>query len=241
MTEWKAKRFWKEATVAEVDAEDGVGFRVLLDGRGVNTPGKVPLVMPTRSMAMAVAAEWNAQDGEIAPLSMPHTRSANSAIERVTPQLAGVSEMLLGYAETDLLCYRAEKPDELTQRQASEWDPMLDWGADVLGARLEVRTGVMWVSQDPAAIASLKTAMAEIGPFPMTALHDLVTLTGSLILGLAVAQGRLPAKEAWRLSRIDETWQIEQWGADEEAEEAAAIKEAQLLHAETFWSLCFDK
>ncbi|ABD53543.1 ATP12 family chaperone protein [Jannaschia sp. CCS1] len=237
MTEWKAKRFWTEATVAEADG----GFKVLLDGRGVNTPGKLPLVMPTRAMALAVAAEWNAQEGEIAPLTMPHTRSANSAIERVTPQLADVSDMLLGYAETDLLCYRAEGPDALTQRQAAEWDPMLDWGAEALDARLEPRTGVMWVSQEPTAIKALDTDLRQIGPFPMTALHDLVTLTGSLILGLAVARGRISAKEAWRLSRIDETWQMEQWGADEEAEDAAAIKEAQLRHAEAFWDLCFDK
>lgn len=237
MTEWKAKRFWKEADVAEVDG----GYRVMLDERGVNTPGKVPLVMPTRAMALAVAAEWDAQEGEIKPLTMPHTRSANSAIERVTPQLADVSDMLLGYGETDLLCYRAEGPDELTQRQAMEWDPMLEWAAEALGARLESRTGVMWVSQPDGSMAALGAALGEITPFPMTAMHDLVTLTGSLVLGLAVSKGQISAKEAWRLSRIDESWQIEQWGADEDAEEAAAIKEAQLMHAEEFWRLCFEK
>lgn len=237
MTEWKAKRFWKEATVAEQDG----GYRVLLDGRGVSTPGKLPLIMPTRAMAQAVAAEWDAQDGEIDPLTMPHTRSANSALERVTPQRDAVAEMLLGYAETDCLCYRAEKPDELTRRQAAEWDPILAWSAEALGAPLEPRAGVMWVKQPEASIAALSRALDEVTPFPMTALHDLVTLSGSLILGLAVTKGRINAKEAWRLSRIDETWQIEQWGADEEAEEAAAIKEAQLLHAETFWALCHEK
>lgn len=237
MTEWKAKRFWKEATV---ELSDG-GFRVMLDGRGVNTPGKQPLIMPTRAMAEIVAAEWDAQEGEIKPLTMPHTRSANSAIERVTPQLAEVTEMLLGYGETDLLCYRAEGPDELTQRQAAEWDPMLDWADAALGARLEPRTGIIWVNQPTTSMATLGDALHEIAPFPMTAMHDLVTLTGSLVLGLAVSKGRISSKEAWRLSRIDEGWQIEQWGADEEAEEAAAIKEAQLLHAEEFWNLCFEK
>lgn len=237
MTEWKAKRFWKEATVAEAEA----GFHVLLDGRGVSTPGKVPLVLPTRALAEAVAVEWDAQEGEIKPLTMPHTRSANSAIERVTPQLAEVTAMLLEYAETDVLCYRAEGPEELTQRQAAEWDPVLEWAAEALGARLEPRMGVMWISQPAHSIQALAQELRNITPFPMTAMHDLVTLTGSLILGLAVAKGRICAKEAWRLSRIDETWQIEQWGADEEAEEAAAIKEAQLLHAEAFWTLCFCK
>lgn len=237
MTEWKAKRFWTEATVAEAEG----GFRVLLDGREVNTPGKVPLVMPTRAMAEAVAEEWDAQEEEIKPLTMPHTRSANSAIERVTPQLAEVAEMLLGYGDTDLLCYRAEGPNDLTQRQAAEWDPMLDWAADALEARLEPRVGVMWISQPAASMAAMDRALRDVAPFPMTAMHDLVTLTGSLVLGLAVAKGRISAKEAWRLSRIDEAWQIEQWGADEEAEEVAAIKEAQLLHAEAFWGLCFEK
>lgn len=237
MTEWKAKRFWEEASVVEADG----GFRVMLDGRGVSTPGKQPLVMPTRAMAEAVAVEWDAQEGEIKPLTMPHTRSANSAIERVDPQLDDVAEMLLGYAETDLLCYRADKPEELTRRQAEAWDPMLDWAAQALEAPLEPRVGVMWVSQPAISIAAFAKTLGRIDPFPMTALHDLVTLTGSLVLGLAVSKQRISAKEAWRLSRIDEDWQIEQWGPDEEAAELAATKEAQLLHAEEFWHLCFAK
>jgi chaperone required for assembly of F1-ATPase len=234
MTEWKAKRFWKDASVAEAEG----GFRVLLDGRGVSTPGKLPLVMPTRAMAEAVAAEWNAQEGVIDPLSMPFTRSANSAIERVMPQFDDVADMLIGYADTDLLCYRADGPEDLVRRQAAEWDPMLEWAAETFDARLEPRTGVMWVGQPAEAIEKLAHATRAVGPFEMTALHDLVTLTGSLVLGLAVARHHVSAKEAWRLSRIDESWQIEQWGADEEAEEAAALKEAQLLHAERFWEAC---
>lgn len=237
MTEWKAKRFWTEATVEEADG----GFRVMLDGRGVSTPGKLPLTMPTRAMAEAVAVEWDAQEGEIKPLTMPHTRSANSAIERVTPQYADVAGMLVGYADTDLLCYRADKPDELTRRQADAWDPLLDWAAATLGARLETRIGVMWIGQSADAMEVFAETLAKVGPFPMTALHDLVTLSGSLVLGLAVSRGHISAKEAWRISRIDEAWQIEEWGADEEAAEVAAIKEAQLLHAEAFWSLCFAK
>lgn len=237
MTEWKAKRFWKQTSVVEADG----GFRVMLDGRGVSTPGKQPLVMPTRAMAEAVASEWDAQEGEIKPLTMPHTRSANSAIERVAPQLGDVAEMLLGYGETDLLCYRADQPEELTQRQADAWDPMLAWAAQALEAPLEPRVGVMWVSQPAESAAAFAKNLSEIDAFPMTALHDLVTLTGSLVLGLAVSKQHISAKEAWRLSRIDEDWQIEQWGPDEEAAEFAATKEAQLLHAAEFWSLCFHE
>lgn len=237
MTEWKAKRFWTDVAVEAVDG----GYRVVLDGRSVNTPGKQPLILPTRAVADAVAVEWDAQEGEIKPLTMPHTRSANSALERVAPQHAGVSAMLASYGETDLLCYRADGPEELTSRQSMGWDPLLDWADARYGARLVVGAGIVPVAQDAEAVARLSRAVADIAPFPMTALHDLVTLSGSLILGLAVSEQRLNAHDAWRLSRIDETWQIEQWGADEEAAEAAATKEAQFQHAEDFWNLCHAK
>ncbi len=236
MTEWKAKRFWKESSV---EAADG-GFRVLLDGRGVATPGKAPQIVPTRAMADAIAAEWDAQEGEIKPLTMPVTRAANSAIEKVTPQHAGVAAMLTEYGGTDLLCYRADTQDELTQRQAEGWDPLLDWAFARYGARLVLGAGIVPVVQDADAVARLANAVVQTAPFPMTALHDLVTLPGSLILGLAVSEGHISASEAWRLSRIDEAWQIEQWGADEEAAEAADAKEAQMLQAQTFWNLCFS-
>jgi chaperone required for assembly of F1-ATPase len=237
MSEWKAKRFWKEATVE--GTEDG--YRVLLDGRGVATPSKAPLIVPTRAMADAIAAEWDAQEGEIKPLTMPVTRAANSAIEKVTPQHAGVADMLAEYGGTDLLCYRAEGEGELTQRQAQGWDPLLDWAHERYGARLILGAGIMPVAQNPDAVARLRRAAHDVPPFPMTALHDLVTLTGSLILGLAVSEGHISARKSWALSRIDEDWQIEQWGADEEAAEAASAKEAQLLDAEAFWALCFSE
>lgn len=235
MTEWKAKRFWNEVTVVDVPG----GFRVMLDGRGVATPGKLPLVLPTRAMADAVAGEWAAQEGEVKPLTMPTTRSANSAIERVAPQHAEVAEMLAAYGETDLLCYRAERPADLTRRQEAGWGPLLDWAAERYGAPLRVTAGVLPIDQPADSILKLAEAVKAVTPFPMTALHDLVTLTGSLVLGLAVSERRLSAKDAWELSRIDEAWQIEQWGDDEEAAEAAAARALQLRHAETFWQLCF--
>ncbi len=237
MSEWKAKRFWDEVHVEAVDSE----YRVLLDARALNTPGKLPLILPTRALADAVAAEWRAQEGNIQPLTMPHTRSANSAVERVATQHAEVAAMLSAYGETDLLCYRAHSPDELTQRQAEAWDPMLDWAADRYGARLVTVAGVLPVDQEPGALAALAGAVAQTDAFPLTALHDLITLTGSLVLGLAISEGRISANEGWDLSRIDEDWQIAQWGKDDEAERMAEAKRAQLLHAETFWTLCFDK
>lgn len=235
MSGWKAKRFWTQVRVEPV-AE---GYRLWLDDRPLATPGKHPLILPTRPLADAVAAEWDAQEGEIRPLTMPCTRAANSAIERVMPQHAEVAAILSDYGASDLLCYRAEGPDELTQRQAAAWDPLLDWAHARYGARLRVGAGIVPVAQDPAALAALARVVQATAAFPMTALHDLVTLTGSLVLGLAVTEGRISASQAWAASRIDEAWQIETWGVDDEASARAEAGEAQLLQAARFWDLCF--
>ena len=233
MTEWKAKRFWKEATVAPADG----GFQVLLDNRAVKTPGKVLLVMPTLAMAEAVAAEWAAQEEEIKPLTMPVTRSANSAIERVTPAHGEVCAMLSAYGETDLVCYRAESPQALIDRQAAGWDPLLDWVAECFEAPLITTAGVIPVSQPPESLEKLAAEVRATPAFHLTALHDLITLSGSLVLGLAVARGHLTPDAAFDLSRIDEVFQIEQWGDDEEAAEFTAARRAQFLHAHRFWTL----
>jgi chaperone required for assembly of F1-ATPase len=233
MTEWKAKRFWTDVSVARA----GTGWQVLLDSRPVRTPGKAPLDLPTRAMAEAMAEEWAAQEGDIAPLTMPVTRSANSAIDRVVPQKAEVAAMLAAYGETDLLCHRADSPAALARRQSEGWDPLLDWAAGTFGARLVPVAGVLPGAQPEEALGRLSDAVDGMDAFRLTAFHDLVTLSGSLVLGLAVAHGRLDAAEAWRLSRIDEDWQIEQWGEDDEASALAAHKFAQFLHADRFWHL----
>lgn len=222
MSEWKARRFW---TVAEArPAGDAPGWEVVLDSRPVRTPGKQPLILPTEALAHAVAEEWEAQHDVIAPLTMPLTRAANSAIERVTPQQGAVAAMLVEYGGTDLLCYRAEAPVELVARQAAAWDPLLDWAAESLGARLQATAGIVPVAQDDAAMAVLDAKVGRLDPFRLTGLHDLVTLSGSLILGLAVLEGRIGAQDAHALSRIDEDFQISQWGSDIEAESAAAAR-----------------
>jgi len=230
---WKAKRFWTGVSVAEAER----GHSVHLDTRQVLTPGKLPLIVPTRAMAEAIAAEWDAQQGEIQPLTMPVTRSANSAIERVRPQRAEVAAMLAAYAETDLTCHRAGTPAELAARQAQAWDPLLDWAAEALDARLTPTVGVLPVDQPPASLAALSARVAALDEFHLTALHDLVTLSGSLLLGLATAERHLDPDTAWSLSRIDEDWQIEHWGRDEDADEATQIKRAQFLQADRFWAL----
>lgn len=230
---WKAKRFWTDVSVTEADC----GYGVMLDARRVMTPGKIPLTLPSRAMAEAVAAEWAAQNGEIAPLTMPVTRAANSAIERVTPQRAAVAAMLAAYAETDLICHRAAAPAELVARQAAAWDPLIAWADQALGAPLTVTTGVLPATQPASSLSSLARRVAALGPFQLTGLHDLVTISGSLILGLATTAGRLTPEAAWDISRIDEDWQIAQWGHDDEAAQMAAHKRTDFLRAAAFWSM----
>lgn len=233
MSGWKAKRFWKEAQVTEAEG----GYTVHLDGRQVRTPAKAALVVPTRDMAAQIATEWDAQEDEVKPTTMPFTRSANAAIDKVRVQHAEVADMIADYGDSDLLCYRADSPDELVARQVAGWDPMLDWADAELGARLTVADGVMHVAQPDEAISRLRAEVHKFGAFQLTAFHDLVSLSGSLILGFAVARDRLNADQAYDLSLIDETWQAEQWGVDEEAAEQRAIKRAAFLHAKRFFDL----
>ena len=233
MTGWAKKRFWNVVSVEET----ATGWSVALDGRPVKTPAKSLLVLPTVALAEAVAAEWDAVEDLIKPDAMPFTRSANSAIDKVTVQFAEVADLIAAYGGSDLLCYRADSPAELAARQAAAWDPLLDWAAETMDARLRVGSGIMPVAQDDEALARLSARVHGLTPFGLTGLHDLVGITGSLVLGLAVIDGRLAADEAWALSRIDEDWQIEQWGEDEEAAEHAAFKRGELLHAASFHAL----
>ncbi|NHQ74011.1 ATPase [Roseovarius gahaiensis] len=233
MSEWKAKRFWKTAKVAETEQ----GFTVHLDGRTVKTPAKAPLVVPTRAMANAIAQEWDAQEGDIAPYTMPVTRAANAAIDKVTHQHAEVAQMIAGYGDTDLICYRADSPAELVARQAEAWDPLLDWAADILDARLKPVTGIMYSPQDPKALAALAQRVHQMDAYSLTAFHDLVGMSGSLIIGFAALHDLHDIQALWRLSRIDEIWQAELWGVDEEAQEQAAKKESEFLAAKIFYDL----
>ena len=234
MSAWKAKRFWKEA---RAEACEG-GFTVRLDGRPVKTPAKVPLVVPTVAMAEAIAAEWDAQQGEVKPDTMPVTRAANSAIDKIVPQRAAVVEIVAAYGGSDLLCYRAAGPEALVARQAEGWDPVLEWAEEALGVRLAVTTGVMHVAQDADGLARLAARVDAFDPFRLAAFHDLVAISGSLVLALAVTEGRLAAEEAWALSRIDEHWQVEQWGEDEEAAASEAARHEGFVAAARFFALC---
>ncbi len=231
MSDWAAKRFWQNAEVVPEDDQ----YAIALDGRPVRTPSKRQLVVPTKEMAARIAAEWEAQVEKIDPTTMPWTRSANSALDKVRDQRTEVEAHLKEYAGTDLLSYRAEGPGELIHRQATGWDPVLEWIASAFGVRLATTRGVMPIGQDPDHLSRLAEFMSPLSHFQLTGFHDLVTLSGSYILAVAVAENELDAEAGWSLSRIDEAWQIEQWGVDEEAVEQAKLKKVGFFHAVEFF------
>lgn len=233
MSDWKPKRFWKLATVAERDGS----FAVELDGRPVRTPAKTLLTLPTRPMAEAVAAEWDAQEKEVDPRTMPFTRSANAAIDKVRVQHAEVADLLAAYGDSDLLCYRAVHPAELVARQSQIWDPALDWACDTLGVRLITVSGLLHQPQPESVQTQLSARVHCLSDFQLAAFHDLVSLSGSLVLGFAAALDWRDPDEIWRISRLDELWQEEQWGPDEEAQALAELKRQAFLHAKRFFDL----
>jgi chaperone required for assembly of F1-ATPase len=233
MSEWKAKRFWTSVSLTREEA----GFGISLDGRPVKTPAKRVLAVPTENFARAIAAEWEAQQGLIDPRTMPFTRTANAAIDKVATQKDEVAQMLAAYGDADLLCYRATMPAGLVERQSALWDPILDWAEEALSVRLETREGVMHRPQDPEALAGLTKRVFAFNAFELAAFHDLVSLSGSLILGFASTENLHEAKAIWDISRLDENWQAEQWGRDDDAETAAAVKEAAFVHAKQVFDL----
>lgn len=226
-----ARRVWSTVTV---EPRPG-GHAVLLDGRPLHTPARAVLVLPVRSLAEAIAAEWDAQGDSIDPETLPLTRLANTAADRVAPAAAAVIEDVAAYGEADLLCYRAPHPQALAARQAAAWDGPLGWARERYGAALVCASGVMHVAQPPESLSRLRAAVEALvaaqGPLGLVALSELVTLSGSLVLGLGTAEGALEAAEAWAASRIDETWQAEQWGEDAEAAQATARREAAFRRA----------
>ncbi len=233
MSDWKSKRFWQDATVDE-GAE---GFSVLLDGRPIKTPAKAPLHLPSAKLASAIAAEWQAQEETIDPASMPMTRAANSAIDKVVSQFDEVAGLIAAYGDADLICYRAAYPDGLVARQAAAWDSLVDWAATELGAPLKIVSGVMHEPQASASLAALSTRVRAFTPFALAGFHDLVSLSGSLIIGFAAAKSWENPASLWERSRVDEHWQIDEWGEDEEANQAATAKLQSFLDAERFFQM----
>ncbi len=216
------KRFYREA-VAVALAE---GFTVHLDSRPVQTPAKNALVVPSRTLAEAIAAEWQSQDTTISPLALPLTRLVSTAIDRVMPRRAAVIAEIAKYAQTDLLCYRATAPAELAARQHTAWQKLLDWAATRFGARLAVTTSMTPIAQAPAALAVLERAIAAHDAMQLVALHLATAACGSVVLGLALMEQRLSPQEAFAAAQLDESFQIERWGEDlEQTKSRAALQE----------------
>ena len=216
------KRFYTEVGVTEADG----GFAITLDGKPIRTPSGRQVVIPARELADAVASEWADQKETLDPVSMPLTRLANSVVEGVIDRVALVSDDLAKYFQSDLLFYRAGHPEALVTREAEHWDPVLFWAADTLGAHFILSEGIMHVRQPDQAIEAACAALPA-DPWSIAALHVITTLTGSALLALAVLHGVRDADQVWAAAHVDEDWNADQWGVDEEAagRRAARLKD----------------
>lgn len=227
------KRFYK---TAEVAAANG-GFAVTLDGRTVRTPAREQLVVPTAALAEAVAAEWAAQGEEIDPRSMVMTGLANAAIDQIAPDPSVIGSDVAAYGESDLLCYRAAGPSSLVQAQISAWNPLLDWAEQRYDVSFVLATGVIHVAQPEATTERLAAAVHSCDPFLLAGLSTLVTMSGSLVIGLACLEEAFPVEQLWRAAELDELWQAGQWGEDALATERRGLREKDFAAAARFASL----
>jgi chaperone required for assembly of F1-ATPase len=227
------RRFYKEAAALA----DGDVWRIALDGKVVKTPARNPLSLPTQALAEAIAAEWNAQDTKIKPDSMPLMQLASTAIDRVAPDRKRIIAETAGYAATDLVCYRADAPDELIARQAAHWDPLIEWLRERYDVSLQTAAGVMAIPQSEQALAALSRAVAAQDDHRLTALAVMTGAAGSLAIGLAVLEGRISPEDAARAAQLDELYQAERWGIDPEAEKRRANQKADLVAARRFLDL----
>lgn len=217
----RRKRFYTHAGVVEVAG----GFALVLDDKPIRTPSGRQVVVPVREIADVIVAEWEAQQEFIDPLTMPFTRFANSVADAVADRVDDVREDMAKYFQSDLLFYRASHPEALVEREARHWDPVLFWAADTFGAHFVLAEGIIHISQPDAAIAAARAALPR-DPWSVVALHVVTTLTGSALLALALMRGVLDPDQVWAAAHVDEDWNIEKWGVDEEV---AARRAARLI------------
>ena len=227
------KRFYREAAATDVEG----GTAVTLDGRPVKTPAKRSLVVLSAALADAIADEWRAQQDQVRPETMPLTRLAATAIDRVADARDRVVDEIAGYAATDLVCYRVAAPTPLAARQRDGWQPLLDWLGERYGAGLAVTDGITAIEQPRDALDALRAAVDGFDDAGLAALHNLTTACSSLVIALALADGRIDAEQAWALSRIDERYQAEQWGEDADATARQAVIRAQFIATARFLEL----
>jgi len=227
------KRLWKDVAVEQ----DGDGCGIRLDGRPVKTPARAALVVPTSALAEAIADEWRSVGEKIDPRAMPLTGLANAAIDRVATAKDAFAEGIARYAEADLACYRAEGPRGLIERQEQSWDALLGWARRRYDVDFVTTSGLMHVAQPPATVEQLSHAVATLGAYHLAGLSPLVTIGGSLLAGLAVLEKALSAEQAWDAVTVDDRWQLEQWGADAEAEAALENRRRDFFAAARFLEL----
>jgi chaperone required for assembly of F1-ATPase len=221
------KRFWKDVALIE----EGGSWAIGLDKRLLKTPARATLLVDSRGLADAIADEWRGCGEEIDPREMPLTGLANAAIDHVAPDPARFAANLAQYAEGDLLCYRADHPPRLIAAQAAAWDPLLDWARNRFGVEFVVATGIMHVPQPPATVAALGAALDRADPFQLAALSPIVTIGGSLITALALFERAIDFDTAWQAVSVDERWQIDEWGADDEAVASLANRQRDFAAA----------
>lgn len=224
------KRFYKQVSVTP-------DLGIALDGRPVRTPGRLPLLLPNAALAEAIAGEWRLQGADILPQTMPLTGLANAAIERIAPDTVGFAAGLAAYAESELLCYRADAPPALVARQADIWDPILAWARARYDVGFVLVEGIMHRPQPSAMLARLSEALAARNAFELAALSHIVTISGSLVIALAVLEGELAPNAAFDAAHLDELWQAEHWGEDDFALDQRAAHRADFLAACAFLSL----
>jgi chaperone required for assembly of F1-ATPase len=229
----KLKRFYQEVSV--VAADDG--FEVLLDGKPLRSPEQNALDLPSALLSEAVAEEWRAQANTIVPDTMPFTRFAFTAADRVAPNREAVIEQISAFANSDVVCYRASAPSDLVERQMKSWDPLLEWAETELGAAMRTGEGIGYVAQDYEALCALTEAFCEESNLYLAALYTMVSNAGSLIIGLAVAEQMLDVEEAFRSANCDELYQAEKWGTDEDAVAQIEARKAEFKSAAQFLDL----
>jgi chaperone required for assembly of F1-ATPase len=227
------KRFWRAVEIIEADR----GFSIALDGRTLKTPGRSELVAPTLPLAEAIATEWRECGETVDPRAMPLTGLANAAIDRVAPDKEAFAVGLARYAESDLVCYRAEGPAALVQWQSESWDALLAWARRRYDVDFLCQTGVMHVPQPAETVRKLGHAVAMLDSFRLAGMSPLVTIGGSLIAALAVLEEMMPAEAAWEAVSLDDRWQLEQWGDDPEARAALDGRRRDFLAAARFLEL----
>ena len=235
MTEKKyiARRFYQEVNVIKLER----GFAVELDGRLVKTPLGQPQILTSKDLAIAIAHEWASQEKIIVPETMPLTGYANSSIDRIEKNRESILKEILNFAETDLLCYRANEPIDLVSRQNSHWQPLLDWAADTMKIKLKVTTGILHIKQPLRAIDTLAKLLRGKNDMELAGIISLTTACGQIILALALAKGRIDIKEALVCTQLEQIYQNERWGVDEETRIRQVSLETEIATATKFLSL----